>query len=63
MGEVVRALQKAKNGKAAGEDGCVNEILKGGGESMRVSLLFLFQKIWREERVPRDRERSDSSFV
>ena len=54
MQEVEKALSKAQKGKAAGDDGCINEILKSGGEGMKESLLVLFQKMWREERVPVD---------
>ena len=54
MEELERALKKAENGKAAGDDGCINEILKNGGEVMKDSLLILFQKMWEEERVPKD---------
>eukprot|EP00456_Euglypha_rotunda_P005867 TRINITY_DN1099_c0_g1_i2.p1 TRINITY_DN1099_c0_g1~~TRINITY_DN1099_c0_g1_i2.p1 ORF type:complete len:293 (-),score=18.34 TRINITY_DN1099_c0_g1_i2:887-1765(-) len=52
MKEVIKALNKAKNGKSAGVDGCINEILKLAGEAMQSSLLVLFQKIWSEEAVP-----------
>jgi hypothetical protein len=47
-------LKKAQNGKAAGDDGCINEILKTGGDEMKISLLLLFQKIWKEEKIPVD---------
>jgi len=45
--EVERAIRKLRNGKAAGVDSCVNEILKNGGEGMKNSLLLLFQSMWR----------------
>jgi hypothetical protein len=32
MEELEKALHKIQNGKAAGDDGCINEILKQGGE-------------------------------
>src|ERR1700722_14541118 len=54
MGELERALKKAGNGKAAGDDGCINEILKNGGDAMKDSLLLLFKIMWEEERVPKD---------
>src|SRR2546423_15390212 len=54
MEELEKALHKTQNGKAAGDDSCINEILKQGGEYMKISLLTLFKKIWREERVPID---------
>ena len=47
MEELERALGSVENGKAAGEDGCINEILKLGGEAMKRSLLVLFQKVWK----------------
>ena len=52
--ELEKALKKVQNGKAAGDDECINEILKAGGDEMTNSLLILFQKMWREERVPKD---------
>ena len=48
------ALKKIENGKAAGDDGCINEILKQGGEEMVNSLVILFRKIWKEEKIPVD---------
>lgn len=57
MSEVDKALGKAERNKAAGEDGCINEILKGGEGAMKESLLMLCQSMWREERVPKDWER------
>src|SRR3984957_8193015 len=54
MSEVERALRKAENGKAAGEDGCIKEILKAGGEAMKEALFVLVRKMWYEERVPVD---------
>ena len=53
MEEVEEALGKAKNGKAAGEDECIIEILKQGGRQMRDSLLVLFQKMWNQEKIPK----------
>ena len=50
--EIERALSKLENGKAAGDDGCINEILKQGNNNMKISLLILFQKIWQNEKVP-----------
>jgi len=50
----VSAIKKAKNNKAAGDDECINEILKQGGEQMVESLVILFRKMWKEEKVPID---------
>ena len=54
MEELEKVLYKTQNGKAAGDDGCVTEILKQGGSEMKESLLVLFQKMWREEKIPKD---------
>ena len=51
-GEVKIALGEMKNGKAAGEDGILTELLKGGGEVMVKWLTMLFNKAWREECIP-----------
>jgi len=49
MGELETALRKVQNGKAAGDDGCINEILKQGGEVMKQSLLIgCFKKCGKE---------------
>ena len=53
MEELEKALRKAGNGKAAGDDECINEILKLGGETMKISLLPLFRKVWRRESTSR----------
>ena len=50
--EVGEALKKLKNGTAAGEDGILTEILKGGGEVMVRSLTKMFNKVWEEENSP-----------
>ena len=52
--EIEKALSKMKNGKAAGDDECINEILKAGGEEMKESIWVLFQKMWKEEKIPID---------
>ena len=54
MSEVEEALKKAKNGKSAGDDGCINGILKAGGNEMKKALLTLFSKMWKEEKIPRE---------
>ena len=54
MEELERALKKAERGKAAGDDECINEVLKEGGIEMRKSLLLLFRKMWQEEQIPID---------
>ena len=53
MSEVERALTKAENGKAAGDDGCINEILKRE-ERNEKSLLVLIPENVEKERVPTD---------
>ena len=45
--EVVRAVNKLQNGKAAGGDKVVAELVKKGGETMVNWLLELIQEVWR----------------
>ena len=54
MKELQIAMKKLKRGKAAGDDGCLNEILKNGGIEMKNSLLALFREFWDMEQVPVD---------
>ena len=54
MSELEIAIGKLKDGKSAGVDGCLNEILKIGGEEFKNSLLILFRKVWKEEKIPVD---------
>ena len=59
--EVVRAVNKLQNGKAAGGDKVVAELMKKGGETMINWLLELIQEVWRTGRVPQ--EWKDSTLV
>ena len=59
--EVVRAVNKLQNGKAAGGDKVVAELVKKGGETMVNWLLELIQEVWRTGRVPQ--EWKDSTLV
>ena len=59
--EVVRAVNKLQNGKAAGGDKVVAELVKKGGETMVNWLLELIQEVWRTRRVPQ--EWKDSTLV
>nr|KAG5711041.1 hypothetical protein BaRGS_013775 [Batillaria attramentaria] len=52
--EIVRAIKKMKNGKAAGPDGIPAEALKADVETTAEMLLPLFEKIWNEEEIPTD---------
>ena len=45
--EVEQAVKKLQNGKAAGEDEIVGELLKNGGEVMIDWLLEILQDVWR----------------
>jgi len=54
LGEVEEAIRRLKRGKAAGEDGCVNEILKFGGEEMKISIWTLLKNLWEIEEIPED---------
>ena len=50
--EVEQAVKKLQNGKAAGEDGIVAEMLKKGGEVMIDWLLEILQEVWRTKQLP-----------
>ena len=50
--EVVKAIEKQRNGKAGGVDGVVGEILKYGGAWMTESLWRLCRLVFRGEEIP-----------
>ena len=52
--EIIRAIKRMKNGKAAGPDGIPAEALKTDVETTADLLLPLFEKIWEQEKVPTD---------
>ena len=52
--EIIRAIKKMKNGKAAGPDGIPAEALKADVETTADMLLPLFVKIWEQEETPTD---------
>lgn len=52
--EMIRAIKKLKNNKAAGMDEIQAEILKNGGETMIQKLTNLCNLCWVEEAVPED---------
>ena len=54
MKELEIAMKNLRRGKAAGDDGCINEILKKGGTEMKNSLLTLCREFWTLEQVPVD---------
>jgi hypothetical protein len=54
LGEVRRAIDQLRRGKAPGVDGVVNEVLKYGGEGMTRALHVLFGCFFERERVPID---------
>ena len=53
-GEIIRAIKKMKNGKAAGPDGIPAEALKADVETTADMLLPPFVKIWEQEETPTD---------
>ena len=53
-GEVVKAINSLKMGKAAGVDGITAEMLKYGGESVIEWMHRICQMAWEEEKVPDD---------
>ena len=50
--EIKSAINKLKNGRAAGCDIIPLEAIKAGGEVSEEVLLDLFNRIWSEEQVP-----------
>ncbi|MEE4247398.1 MAG: reverse transcriptase domain-containing protein [Kangiellaceae bacterium] len=52
--EIIRAIMKMKNNKAAGPDGIPAEALKADCEATAEKLQSLFEKIWTEEEIPED---------
>ena len=52
--EVVKAVRRLQNGKAAGDDRIVAELLKSGGETVIVWLTELIEEVWRTRKVPQD---------
>jgi len=52
LGEVRRAIQKLKNGRAGGPDGIQPELLKYAEIPTSTALHDLFAQVWRTGRVP-----------
>ena len=52
--EVNKAIDKLKNGKAAGQDAIIAEVLKWAGESMRHVVWKMCCVAWRTEEVPHE---------
>eukprot|EP00921_Rhytidocystis_pertsovi_P026473 GHVQ01042707.1.p1 GENE.GHVQ01042707.1~~GHVQ01042707.1.p1 ORF type:complete len:357 (+),score=36.41 GHVQ01042707.1:540-1610(+) len=52
--EVRKAIEKVKNGQAAGPDNLPAEFLKKGGAPVERELTSLIQTIWEQEQVPQD---------
>ena len=52
--EVAKAVMRLQNGKAAGEDRIVAELLKNGGETVIDWLTELMQEVWRTQQVPHE---------
>ena len=52
--EVERAVKKLQNGKAAGDDRIVAELVKNGGETMIDWLVELIQEVWKTRRVSQE---------
>lgn len=50
--ELIQALKKLGNGKAAGPDLIPNEILKNSSPTFKITLLQMFNKIWETEITP-----------
>ena len=52
--EVVKAVRRLQNGKAAGDDRIVAELLKSGGETVIDWLTELIQEVCQTRKVPQD---------
>ena len=52
--EVAKAVKRLQNGKAAGENRVVAELLKSGGEAVIDWLTELMQEVWQTRKVPQD---------
>jgi len=52
--ETIKAIEKLKNGKAAGGDGIPAEIWKKGGETLQKNLHKLFVCCWENEVLPKE---------
>jgi len=49
-----KAIQKLKNGKAAGVDGGQRELLKYGGDELARRITTLCNRIWTTGQIPED---------
>ena len=56
--EVEQAMKRQKNGRAAGEDEIVAELLKNGGDTMIDWVLEILQEVWRTKRIPQEWKKS-----
>ena len=54
--ELERAVVKHRNGKAAGNDNIVAELLKSRGEAIVDWVIELVQEVWRTRQVPQEWE-------
>ena len=52
--EVVKAVRRFQNGKAARDDRIVAELLKSGGETLIDWLTELIQEVWQTRKEPQD---------
>ena len=50
--EILRAIKKLPNNKAAGIDGIPGELFKFGGEAVQRQLARLIQEVWNRETIP-----------
>ena len=51
--EVKKCVKRQKNGKAAGPDEIPYEMYKNGGETVIERMTDVFNRVWREEKVPK----------
>ena len=52
--EIEKAVGKLKNGKTAGGDEVVAELVKNGGQAMIDWLWELLKEVWRTKQIPKE---------
>ncbi len=61
--DIKKAVHKLKNGKAAGTDGVVGELIKYGGETLHDALHNLYTAVLEEGVIPQDWKKSRVTLI